>query len=80
MKKIFLICIIILNCENSYAEHKIAYIDLDYVLNNSIVGQAITKHIQKINEKKNNELVLIEKQLVDKENEIIKKKKYNRTN
>jgi outer membrane protein len=74
MKKIFLICIIILNCENSYAEHKIAYIDLDYVLNNSIVGQAITKHIQKINEKKNNELVLIEKQLVDKENEIIKKK------
>ena len=51
MKKIFLICIIILNCENSYAEHKIAYIDLDYVLNNSIVGQAITKHIQKINEK-----------------------------
>ena len=74
MKKIFLLFIFILNFGNCYAENKIAYIDLNHILNNSIVGQSITKHIKKIKEKKNNELALIEKQLADKESDIIKKK------
>ena len=74
MKKIILLLIFILNFENCYAETKIAYIDINYILNNSIVGQSITNHINKIKEKKINELVLIEKQLTDKETDIIKKK------
>ena len=74
MKKTFLLIIFILNFENSYAENKIAYIDINHILNNSIVGQSITKHIKEIKEKKNVELVLIEKQLTDKEADIIKKK------
>ena len=74
MKKIFLLLIFILNFENCFAENKIAYIDINHILNNSIVGQSISKHIKKIKEKKNNELVLIEKQLTDKEEDIIKKK------
>ena len=74
MKKIFLLFIFIFNFENSYADNKIAYIDIDYILNNSIAGQSISKHIQGIKGKKNNELKLIEKQLTDKENDIIKKK------
>ena len=74
MKKIFLLFIFILNFENCYAENKIAYIDINHILNNSIVGQSITKHIKEIKEKKNVELVLIEKQLTDKEADIIKKK------
>ena len=74
MKKTFLLIIFILNFENSYAENKIAYIDINHILNMSIVGQSISKHIKKIKEKKNNELVIIEKQLADKEADIIKKK------
>jgi len=74
MKKILLLFIFIFNFENSYADNKIAYIDIDYILNNSIAGQSISKHIQRTKEKKNNELKLIEKQLADKENDIIKKK------
>jgi outer membrane protein len=74
MKKIFLLFIFILNFENCYAENKIAYIDINHILNHSIVGQSISKHIKKIKEKKNNELVLIKKKLTDKEEDIIKKK------
>jgi len=74
MKKIILILIIFLNFENSYAENTIAYININHILNNSKVGQSISKHIQKIKEKKINEFKLIEKQLSDKEKNIIKKK------
>ena len=74
MKKIFLLFIFILNFENGYAEIKIAYIDINHILNNSIVGQSISEQIKNIKEKKNKELFLIEKQLGDKEADIIKKK------
>ena len=74
MKKILFILIIFLNFNYSTADNKIAYIDIDYILNNSIVGMSITKHIQKIKEKKNSELESIEKQLSDKENDIVKQK------
>ncbi len=52
MKKILLLFIFIFNFENSYADNKIAYIDIDYILNNSIAGQSISKHIQRTKEKK----------------------------
>ena len=74
MKKLLFLFIILLNFDNSYADNKISYIDIDYILNNSIVGKSITKHIQTIKEKKNNELKDIEKQLSDKENDLIKQK------
>ena len=74
MKKILLIFIIFFNFEHSAADNKIAYIDIDYILNNSIVGKTITDHIQKIKEKKDKELESIEKQLSEKENDIAKQK------
>ena len=74
MKKIILLIIIIFSYQNSYAENKIAYIDIDFILNNSIVGQSISDHIKKIKEKKNSEFKTIEKQLSDKENDIVKQK------
>ena len=40
------------NFNHSYSEDKLAYIDINYILNNSIVGQSITKHIQNINKNK----------------------------
>ena len=74
MKKIFCLFIFILNFEYSYAENKIAYIDISHILNKSIVGHSIFKHVQKIKEKKKDEFKLIEQQLSDKEKDIIKKK------
>ena len=74
MKKILFILIIFLNFNQSTADNKIAYIDIDYILNNSLVGTSITEHIQKIKEKKNSELESIEKQLSEKENDIVKQK------
>ena len=73
MKKIFLILIIILNFEYSYADNKIVYIDINNILNNSIAGKSITKYIQNIKEKKDKEFSSIENQLLDKEKDIIKK-------
>ena len=56
------------------AENKIAYIDINYILNNSLAGQSISKHIQEIKEKKNIEFTSIEKRLKDEETKIIKQK------
>ncbi len=74
MKKIFLLLVFILSFEYSYAENKIAYIDINNILNNSIVGKSISEHIQNIKIKKNEEFSEIEKKLLDKEKDIIKKK------
>ncbi len=74
MKKLYLIIFLILNFEYSFAEEKIAYIDINYILSNSEVGQSISKHINNIKEKKFNNLKLIEKQLSEKEESLIKKK------
>ena len=61
MKKILLILFIFFNFENSNAENKIAYININHILNNSIVGKSITKHINEIKEKKIIEFKIIEK-------------------
>ena len=73
MRKIVLI-IIFFNFEYASAATKIAYIDINNILNNSIVGRAITKHIKKIKEEKNKEFLITENQLLDKEKDILKKK------
>ena len=52
MKKILIFLFIILKFEFSYAENNIAYIDINNILNNSVVGQSISKHIKQIKEKK----------------------------
>ena len=74
MKRLLFIFLFFLNFENSLADNKIVYIDVNYILNNSIVGKLITTHINKIKENKNDELLLIKKKLSDKETNIIKKK------
>ncbi len=74
MKIIFSLIFFLFNFSNTFAENKIAYIDLNHILNNSIVGQTITKHIKEIREKNNKEFLIIEKQLTAREEDIIKKK------
>tara|TARA_Y100001970_G_C14068918_1_gene768273 strand:+ start:345 stop:857 length:513 start_codon:yes stop_codon:yes gene_type:complete len=74
MKKIILIIIFILNFNYSNAEDKIAYININYILNNSSAGISITEHIQKMKDNKKNEFLIIEKQLAKKEKEIVSQK------
>ena len=75
MKKIlFLFLLLFLNIEKSNAENKIAYINVNYILNNSIVGQSISKHIQNIQEKRIQDFSDVEKILSEKEKNLINKK------
>ena len=75
MKKFFFLFIVfLLTVEKSNAENKIAYIDVNLILNNSIVGQSISKHIQNIKEKRLKDFENIEKLLSEKDVNLIKKK------
>ena len=74
MRKILILLIFFFNIEFSYAENNIAYININHILNNSIVGQSITKHINSIKEEKLKEFETIKNQLSKKEQNIIKKK------
>ena len=74
MKKIFLLLFFFLNFEICYAETKIAYININHILNNSIVGKSISNHLNSIKEKKLIEFQEIEKQLSEKEKNILNKK------
>ena len=74
MKKKLLIIIFFFNFNHSYSEEKLAYIDINYILNNSTVGQSITNHLQNIKENKKKEFLKIEDQLKNKEKDIITKK------
>ena len=74
MKKFIIFLFFILNFQYSYADNKIAYIDINNILNNSIVGKSISVHIDSIKEKKNNEFSLLQSQLLKKEEDILKKK------
>tara|TARA_B100001250_G_C19773860_1_gene778589 strand:- start:1053 stop:1565 length:513 start_codon:yes stop_codon:yes gene_type:complete len=74
MKKFILVLIFFINFNNLYADNKIAYIDINNILNSSLVGESISKHIKAIKDKKNKEFLLIETKLLDREKDIIKKK------
>ena len=74
MKKLLLLLIFILNFEIGYAENKIAYIDINYILNNSAAGQSISEHIKKIKKDKIDQFKITEQKLTDKEKDLIKKK------
>ena len=74
MKKIYPLIIFFFSFTYACADVKIAYIDINSILNNSIVGQSISKHILNIKEIKNKEFASIESQLLDKEKDVIKKK------
>ena len=68
LKKIFLILIFFfLNITFSNSSEKIAFIDIDYVLNNSNLGKIIFEELEDVNKKNINTL--------SKKEEILKKKK-----
>ncbi len=76
MSKIFTIFLVIFFSFISYstAEEKIAFIDIDRIINQSDFGKKSYKKIDNNYEKEKNKLVKIEKKLIAKEQEILKQK------
>ncbi len=74
MKKKIFILLFFFNFSNSYSQDNLAYIDINYILNNSIVGKSISEHIKIISEDQKSELLIIEKKLIEKEKNLIAKK------
>ena len=73
MKKFF-IFIFFWNINLSYANENIFYIDVNYILENSIVGKSINTQIKKIQNKENENFKIEEKKLIEKEKKLISQK------
>ena len=73
MKKFF-IFIFFWNINLSYANENIFYIDINYILENSIVGKSINTQIKKIQNKENENFKIQEKKLIEKENKLFSQK------
>ena len=71
--KFFIILTFYFNLTNFlYASEKIAFIDINYIINNSSKGKKIISNLEKIDVKNRNELDLLQKKIKE-ENEEIKK-------
>ena len=70
-KKFFIIFIILLNVE-SQANTNIAFVNIDYLFENSTIGKSIKNKLKDINQQKSKILKDKEKNLVEQENEIKK--------
>ncbi len=56
------------------SNNNIYFIDIDFVMNNSLAGKSIIKELNKINKSSQNKFKKIEKNLLDEEKKIISKK------
>ena len=74
MKFIFIIILTFLKFEIAAANEKIAFIDLNFIMNNSVAGLSINNFINELSKKKNKDLKLIESKIKKDENELISKK------
>ena len=74
MKFFFIIFAIIFKFELALANEKIAFIDLNFIMNNSLAGVSINTLIDNLRKEKNNDFKLIENEIKKDENEIISKK------
>ena len=75
MKLIFFIILIIFKLEIVLASENIAFIDLNYIINNSVAGTKINTVINDLSEEKNKDFKVIETEIKKDENELISKKK-----
>ena len=74
MRFIFIIFVIIFKFEIAVANEKIAFIDLNFIMNNSVAGNSIKTFINDLSKEKNNDLKIIENEIKEDENELISKK------
>ncbi len=74
MKFFFIIILIIFKFEIAFATEKIAFIDLNYIMNNSVAGKSINNFIDDLSKQKKDEFNIIENQLKEDENDLLSKK------
>ena len=74
MKFFFIIIAIILKFEVALAVEKIAFIDLNFIMNNSLAGTSIKTFINDLNNEKNIDFKVIENKIKVDENDLISKK------
>ena len=72
-KLFFVITFIFIGISNSYSDQKIAFIDLDFVVENTNAGREILNELNSLNNQNIKNLKLKEDELKKKENEIKKK-------
>jgi len=56
------------------SNNNIYYVDIDFIMNNSLAGKSILKKLNEINKSNQNEFQKIQKNLLDEEKKIISKK------
>lgn len=74
MKSILISFLLILKFNFVYADQKIAFIDLNFIMNNSLSGKSINNFINTIKDKKIEEFNIIESKIKKDENDLISKK------
>ena len=74
MKFILIIILTIFKLEIALANENIAFIDLNFILNNSVVGKSINTVINDLSKEKNKDFKVIESKIKRDENELISKK------
>ena len=74
MIRFFLIVIFLTFTNLSLAENKIVYLDVVYILNESLAGKDLNKKLNEINKKNINEFKKIETNIKNEDNNLIKKK------
>ena len=74
MKFFFIIILTVLKLEIAFANDKIAFIDLNFIMNNSMAGISIKTFINDLSKEKNKDLEVIESEIKEDENELISKK------
>ena len=75
LKKTIIIIIFFIGLpSNIFAENKIAYLDLDFILSNTNVGKSLFEKIKKFESDKFKELNDKEQKLIDEENKILASK------
>ena len=72
-KLLFIFFFLYLGISNSFCDQKIAFIDLDYLVENTNVGKGILNELKDLNSQNIQDLKLKEDELKFKENEIKKK-------
>ena len=74
IKKILVIIFFLSFFQNTYAEEKLAVVDIDFLINNSKAGKYIQTTIKKINDKRIAEFKKKEKEFQKKQTELISQK------
>ena len=74
MKKLLILLFFFIKINYSLADNNITYIDINFILSNSLVGKSINKHITKIQDENIKKFNEQEKEFNDKEQKLLSQK------